>query len=148
MPKELRLHKYPEDRKKINEFVKLANPENSNKQASEKLKMKMDVAAKEIDDDFVRRHALCIEIREQGMEEGIAPRQLGHMILNMNKLPFDGEPFESLCLSEGFNGEVIDMIEEIFFDENENDRFIIRLQNENKRLKDKLAALEAQLRTN
>ncbi len=82
------------------------------------------------------------------MEESIAPKQVGNMVLNKKKLPFDGEPFESLGLSEFFNGKVIDMIKDIFFDEDENDRFIIRLQNENKQLKDKLAALEARLRIN
>ena len=132
MPKEVRLRRYPKNRKKINEFAKLANRENSNKQASEELVRVMDTAVKKTHDEFIRYRALLMDIREQGMEESIAPKQVGNMILNKNKLPFDGEPFESLGLSEVFNGEVIDMIYEIFFDEDENDRFIIRLQNENK----------------
>ena len=121
----------------------MANRENSNKQPSKELERETEMAFKVTNDDFTMRRALFINLREQGMEESIAPKQVGNMVLNKKKLPFDGEPFESLGLSEFFNGKVIDMIKDIFFDEDENDRFIIRLQNENKQLKDKLAALEA-----
>jgi len=148
MPKELRLHKDPEDRKKIIGFAKLANQENSDKQPSKELERETEMAFKVTNDDFTMRRALFINLREQGMEESIAPKQVDNMVLNKKKLPFDGEPFESFGLSEFFNGKVIDMIKDIFFDEDENDRFIIRLQNENKQLKDKLAALEARLRIN
>lgn len=146
MPSELRLHRYPEDRK-MTEFANLANQENSNKQASEEFKTVMELAVKEANDDLIKRRALCIEIREQGIKEGIAPMQSGRMIRNMNKLPFDGDPFEKIGMSEVLNEKVIDMINDIFFDEDENDRCIIRIQNENKQLKDKLATLEAQIRT-
>ncbi len=107
----------------------------------------MELAVKEANDDLIKRRALCIEIREQGIKEGIAPMQSGRMIRNMNKLPFDGDPFEKIGMSEVLNEKVIDMINDIFFDEDENDRFIIRIQNENKQLKDKLATLKAQIRT-
>lgn len=54
---------------------------------------------------------------------------------------------KKIGISEVLNEKVIDMIDDIFFDEDENDKFIIRIQNENKQLKDKLAILEAQIRT-
>lgn len=147
MPKELRLHKYPEGRG-LTGFANMANQEDSNKQPSKEFVSAMDAAVKKSVDYFKAYRALLIKIRELGMKEAIAPKQLGRMELNRNKLPFNGEPFQSLGLSEFFNENVMGIIDEIFFDEEETDRFIIRIQNEDKQLKDKLATLEAQLRTN
>jgi hypothetical protein len=58
MPKELRLHKYPEDRKKIIGFANLANRENSNKQPSKELERETEMAFKVTNNDFTMRRAL------------------------------------------------------------------------------------------
>ncbi|HEY7570022.1 MAG TPA: hypothetical protein VH796_01515 [Nitrososphaeraceae archaeon] len=146
MPKELRLHNYPEDRK-LDGFANVANQENSNKPFSKELVRAMDAAVKVTYDGFERRRACLIVVREQGMKEAIAPKQLGHMLLNMSELDELDELFESLGLPEVFDREIA-MMEGIFFDENQTDRFIIHIQNENRQLKDKLATLETQLRIN
>src|SRR5215831_7030972 len=119
MPKELRLHKYPKDRKKILGFANMANEEKSTKTVSKELDWEIDAAVKRTEDYFIKIRALLLEIREQGMAEAIAPKQVGNIILNLNNLSFDEEPFESLGLSELLNDRITVMIEDIFFNEDE-----------------------------